>query len=110
MINEEIIVNNKLIAEFMDSITLDGNGNSKEDINSFKYHKSWDWLMPVVDKIENLGNCQIDISFEWCRICYKGGLFEIDTRNHIKANTKIEAVYFACIEFIKWYNDEQISK
>ena len=53
---------NKLIAEFM-GMTEDSNdksvmiqitpqGNEVVPIESMEYHKSWDWLMPVVDKIE----------------------------------------------------------
>jgi|21_taG_2_1085346.scaffolds.fasta_scaffold27580_6 hypothetical protein len=44
---------NKLIAEFMGvefmEASLDGN-----DFNP-QFHTSWDWLMPVVEKIESLG-------------------------------------------------------
>src|SRR4051812_9002764 len=61
---------NKLIAEFdgktpvsfLDKSTncvFEGwvwieNGKSKQ-ANYLKYHSSWDWLMPVVEKIEKLG-------------------------------------------------------
>jgi hypothetical protein len=53
--------NNIMIAEFMGYID---NGCSEEgflinpitkydeDIESLEYHSSWDWLMPVVEKIE----------------------------------------------------------
>ncbi len=36
--------NNKFIAKFMD-VELTGIG---------KYHESWDWLMPVIEKIDDL--------------------------------------------------------
>jgi len=55
--------NNKLIAEFM-GISIDGEFAYIEDegspleevipINKLNYHNSWDWLMPVVDKIEQV--------------------------------------------------------
>ena len=55
---------NKLIAEFM-GISIDGEfayiedeGNPLEEvmpINKLNYHTSWDWLMPVVQKI---GDCR----------------------------------------------------
>jgi len=49
--------NNKMIAEFMQSIEdglyLDGlyfyNGRYYD--TNMEFHKSWDWLMPVVDKM-----------------------------------------------------------
>ena len=59
-------MNNKLIAEFMgmkphhqDSgclIRVDDNGsNEVAPIEELAYHTSWDWLMPVVQKIYQLG-------------------------------------------------------
>jgi hypothetical protein len=50
---------NKLIAEFMGMTYGDPNDNSVMTqgsevipIESMEYHTSWDWLMPVVEKIE----------------------------------------------------------
>ena len=59
--------NNKLIAEFMgmklgDDHTNDNmyyddaeNLHPPTPINELKFNSSWDWLMPVVEKIESLG-------------------------------------------------------
>ena len=41
--------NNKLIAEFMD---LRSTGMSIYKESEYKYHESWDWLIPIVQKIE----------------------------------------------------------
>tara|TARA_R110000787_G_scaffold36651_5_gene93402 strand:+ start:3404 stop:3679 length:276 start_codon:yes stop_codon:yes gene_type:complete len=57
---------NKLIAEFMGMnygdpndnsvmIQMTPQGNEVVPINSMEYHSSWDWLMPVVEKIYQLG-------------------------------------------------------
>ncbi len=78
-----------------------------EEFMNIKLHSDWNWLMTVVEKIEGLGSCQIDISFNWCRIGYKDTKFNYDSRNHFKGLTKKEAVYLSCVEFIKWYNKEQ---
>jgi len=73
MSNQE---NNKLIAEFMGLIIRDKDGNlptssqqhklfveeewdklyfvSPYSPNGLDYHESWDWLMPVVEKIEQV--------------------------------------------------------
>lgn len=75
--------------------------------SKIKYHSDWNWLMKVVEKIEGLKHCQIDISLNWCRICYKDTLFNYDSRYFFKNLTKIEAVYNACVEFIKWYNQQE---
>jgi hypothetical protein len=77
------------------------------------FHLDWNWLMKVVDKIESLGY----ISNQDSRIC-EGSLkpiyyFRIFIKHYrgqnvgySKANTRIEAVYNAIIEFIKYYNNE----
>jgi len=44
--------NNKLIAEFMG--TSIGYGNDYYTDDKFPYKTSWDWLMPVVKKIDNM--------------------------------------------------------
>ena len=44
--------NNKLIAEFMGV----GKLHEAQSSNQWnQYHTSWDWLMPVIEKIENDG-------------------------------------------------------
>lgn len=92
--------NNKLIADFMsvEKSYVDNLGtqmyknplDKREDICGFKYHESWDWLMPVVSKcyeinIPNDSNLHGDISCE---------LLECD----------LEETYKAVVEFIDWYN------
>lgn len=97
------IENNKLIADFMNHPDL----GTKGDFSYLKYHTSWDWLMPVVEKIENI-LLSTDNSFNvtigcgiYCTIqdAY-GELIDINTCEP----TKIEATYKAVVEFIKWYN------
>jgi hypothetical protein len=111
--------NNKLIAEFMSlsyRTKKDYQGWYKDSsftdricsFDGLKFHSDWNWLMEVVEKIEDLKHCQIDISLNWCRIGYKDTLFNYDSRNHFKDITKIESVYNACVEFIKWYNENKI--
>lgn len=109
---DNIIENNKLIAEFMglelplkiteySSLICSMNGN---------YHKDCNWLIEVVEKIESL-DCVIDfkITIEYVeiiarmgkRIVFKNCIFDIDYRT-----TKREVIYNACVEFIKWYNKQ----
>lgn len=53
--------------------------------NCLKYHLSWDWIMKVVDKIQNdINEKKLNYTFI----------------NDIKLKTTYESV----IEFIKWYN------
>ena len=120
---------NKLIAEFMgfpkeadavddrtiayyvgESILWTDNTDNENEYDVFhpddmQFHKSWDWLMPVVEKIESLrdanGNAYrftIDMcnaQIEETNIEILGGRFKLDTTHK------------AVVEFIKTYNDEQ---
>ena len=66
-----------------------------------KFHKDWNWLMEVVEKIESLGY-RIEIVKHICRIYLSNKETIIISEN----TPKIEAVYIACVEFIKWYNNK----
>jgi hypothetical protein len=125
MTKKEILEGNRLIGGFMmkegcldspgghyscdkrqiSSITIDDICD-KEDFTMMKYHVSWDWLMPVVEKIERLnskfGN-SVEITRTTCVIKVKGKSFH-DCRFRTTGG-KIEAVHNTIVKFIKWYND-----
>lgn len=104
-------VNNALIAEFMglrfhkigwvDVCHIDGN----YECEKLKYHTSWDWLIPVVEKIEQQG-CIIEIWLslgKGCRIqkpITQGESYQAV----MESNSTIEAVWLTVIEYITWYN------
>ena len=121
----ETIEGNKLIAEFMgaecetddfDRVTneydLFGAG-LLPDISGFdpdakhfytpdqmKFHESWDWLMPVVEKIHNL------YDLEGC----PPEIYEIEEFLLIRdelCTGRIETSFHAVVEFIKWYNQNR---
>ena len=121
MENVNVIKGNKLIAEFMGwSQQLDvekrwygawfDQHKVRKAWSEFQGHEpllfneSWDWLMPVVEKIENFNDgCTLCIiEDERCHINTQTN-FEVDSVGY----TKIEAVYNAIIEFIKWYNQQE---
>jgi len=89
---------NKLIAEFMELYLIKGEkypfGHpiTKVNFKEARYHYSWDWLMPVVEKI-----------------LFKTG------DNHAQFDTmiisalsevNIKSVWQAVIQFITWYNQQ----
>jgi hypothetical protein len=84
---------NKLIAEFMgyDISTSLRDGvecveyadNNIRALSDTHYHTSWDWLMPVVEKIYSL-----DAHIDFFRVI------------------NFEATYKRVVEFIKEYNNE----
>ena len=55
-----------------------------------KYHTSWDWLMPVVEKIKDMG--------------YDQELDKID--NALACDLRIDRLYNEVVRFIK-YHDQQ---
>ncbi len=113
---QSTLENNKLIAEFMEfeishkinhvpSYLPNCMKNSEHlkinNPDNLPFHSNWDWLMQVVEKIESLGY-RIEIVKHICRIHLSDKEKIIISENI----PKIEAVYNACIEFIKWYNDK----
>ena len=129
---------NQLIADFMKLKKSDNNGvitykrrSSLVTLDNLKYHKSWNWLMEVVMKIENPlfatrnrnnMNFTVNILTDECEIYVYEFLDEVFYKKCISVN-KYEAVYLdgkiishrnggrkigktyeAVIKFIKWYN------
>ena len=128
---KNITENNKLIAEFMEyEIQKDPTerffGRYKSPTGvwhkeiDLAFHHDWNWLMEVVKNIEktkirethgqfneNEYEAIISISIEntFCQILSNGAfLNEIIS---INGESKIEAVYTACVEFVKWYNENK---
>lgn len=113
--------NNLLIFNF-----LNHNSTLKLE-NELQFHKSWDWLMPVIEKIENTNlskyhyqwtdennitnynfqTIDVDISKNTCAIYIDLQLDPprlIAGNYNTKYNTKLEACYNTIIEFINYYN------
>ena len=85
----------------------DSLGNLFEEL---LFDKDWNWLMAVVDKIEDM-----DFNFS---ITTREAV-ALMPRNHsaiyltniyrkVKP-TKMQATYKTCVEFIKWHNTQEIS-
>jgi hypothetical protein len=87
---------------------------------NYQYEKSWDLLMPVVEKIETpvvskgkmiWAAADVEILYKACRISYEPDEESGDTNEETKiqahGKTKHEAVYKAVYQFIKWYNNQQ---
>lgn len=117
---ENIIENNKLIAEFLNITLIEG--FNKETGGTFyyyndvemqdfvgmpEYHNSWNDLMPVVEKIESiideLNQCRFNVQIEQCFCCIVDNKTSEDICE-FDGDTKIEVVYTAVVEFIKFWN------
>jgi hypothetical protein len=124
---ETLITQNMLIAQFMEvkprlispdcyglnnmpfwSITGDTPDKVLKDASLLlKYHNDWNQLMEVVDKIENYNEFTSVLFYPNSCTIIKSREFPADDNYFeisIDSFTKIEAVYNACVEFIKWYN------
>ena len=76
-------------------------------IETFSYHNSWDWLMLVVEKVEEMG-FSVDIFMSACSVHKLSGETIVDIGGpEVKGQPKIKAVYKAMVEFIEWYNQNK---
>lgn len=133
MTKEEIIQNNKMIAEFMGyryyphpdkepgwrkekgHLKLSGYYLARSH-NGLKYHQSWGWIMPVVEKIESIyddhhGFFGVFISGNSCTIqgtninkaiAPDSAYGYVYYNNNVDEN-KFMATYKSVVDFIIWY-------
>ncbi len=88
------------------------------DGNELMFHISWDWLMPVVEKIENVEIIGDDNYFRDVFVIRKKGSCKV----YVQCNSELDSKYFvsyhhigdekentykAVVEFIKWYNENK---
>ena len=118
------MTNNKLIAQFMgfpqqsdvvddrttayyigDVIKATNENNQNEDNvfhpDDMMFDSSWDWLMPVIDKISGIKNWSINATLEWLSAS------EFNIQQESDGFYTMEDVYLAVVEFIKLTNLKQ---
>lgn len=107
MTQQEIIEGNKLIAEFM-GIKLDF-WNRRWFVSTYsnmKYHSSFDWLMEVVEKIEDTHMAHVCMFNKSCWIEFYG--VHNDPCKFSRADKDfITNVWNTCVAFIEWYNQDK---
>ena len=91
----------------VDYVDIDTYLESNKDL---QYHTSWDWLMPVVEKIEDIENKEISTNL------IKYHLYDVEIRQNVTTihGTNIEETsgdklfntYHAVVEFINQLNKE----
>lgn len=117
--------NNKIIAEFLDWTLCSYPTHMKSPFHGRNvwwspgttksfcciegeefFKNSWEWLMPVVEKIESL-DFVFQIHHNVVNI-FNGETKENGIYNEtFQGKTKIKTVYNACIEFINFYNKQK---
>ena len=92
---ENIIENNKLIAEFMEypkhKIDFVGKRLNFENSKHNTYHIDWNWLMKLIEKILN-----VSLELDSMEMYY----------NITDSIPDIVKTYGKSVEFIKWYNEQ----
>lgn len=104
MTTEQIKEGNRLLAEFMgwkitgtqfrnipDNYKDPNDSDNILSIDDFEYHSSWDWLMPVVQKIKAT-DTGLDV-------------YSLYVEDSLRT-ANIKEVYEAVIDFIKNYNEK----
>jgi hypothetical protein len=133
--------NNKIIAQFMGlaprlvspdvyeysdspfiSIRKDNPEKVMDGIVKYaKYNTDWNWLMPVVEKIQLIPSYDRDkfgtiVKIEGRNCSIKSGNYGLKDRDYSKniyfnanydGDTKIQAVYNACLAYINWHNQNR---
>ena len=129
---ENIIENNRLIAEFLDwefddlSETFEtpflklvepqafGDEQFSCKLQDFEleFHSDWNWLMKVVEKIHSMQSYGVLINPNGTYIqdeddkviCMTFKNEEVNGK--IISSSNIEATFNCCVEFVKWYNEQ----
>jgi len=70
-------------------------------MNDLPFNSSWDWLMPVVERIESI-DFVVAIRTNTVSICNNSGN-DLYFQNSV-CETKIKSLYEAIIKFINWHN------
>lgn len=114
----EILEGNKLIVEFMELKPVEWGGmysisqdhctcresTPEKALNGFasiaKYHNSWDWLMPVVEKIHSIFESEEDDIPPYIYQCEEFLLIRDEL-----CTGRLPESWKAVVEFIKWYNE-----
>lgn len=103
-----LVVGSGKCIEFGRSIKMGATRGRFFNYDELKYNESWDWLMPVVEKIESFPDTSIVFEVENLIIItvitnktpYQTKQFS----NRLENLSKIEAVYKVVIDFINWHN------
>lgn len=119
MTPQQIHEGNQLIAEFMGAeqsqfgdymVFKVGNPAfiGKIDHADIMYHIRWDWLMPVVEKIEDLrvdfGGTKVFIPINIAAHKIEVGHSYYYDFVEVEGRTKLQATWTAVVQFLQWYN------
>lgn len=103
--------NNRMIAEFMGAVEVRENNFKFPNlvglplqIGTIQYHSSWDWLIPVVEKISKTFG---EWDYEDERRLKAEEIFYMDNMFSEFLQNDINAVFGRVVQFIEWYNEQK---
>lgn len=106
---QEQVEGNKIIAEFMGvplkskQITFSNPQIEIEKDRMFRYHSSWDWIMPVIENIVLLEESEFNYDAE--------GMSQLRmSKLQFKAlsiTNSIDIIFNSVVAFCKWYNQNK---
>lgn len=82
-------------------------GKASWDAYSFEYHKSWDWLMPVVEKINSMRGYDVIIFKTSCHVNHEHTILFETSYETSKKGSLIMDVWQVIVDFIQWYNTQK---
>ena len=135
---QNILKGNKLIAEFMGGkffkdtemileikVLNPTTGNYISCADKLQYHSSWNWLMPVVEKIARCQTADEEVIYNGEDSYFDAyyprtfGMINSTTKEYMvrinrfplhQSKSLIEATWFAVVEFVESYNVQPIEK
>jgi hypothetical protein len=119
---EEILEGNKLIAQFMGDYFDTGlepsyyiRYNQEYKLEDSQFHSSWDWIMPVVDKINGMGKAYsfaifktyVSLTVEKGGKVFKDYSFAFSEYITTEQTGK-QAAFKLIVKFVKWENENKL--
>ncbi|HZW70277.1 MAG TPA: hypothetical protein VFF57_05350 [Hanamia sp.] len=108
----EKLVDGKVVNTYHHDILL-----AKGRFEYGSYYSSWDWLMPVVEKIESFhlyfyiethGSWIEYMGVEDPELPWLNAFWNQEINNDTnEGRTKLECTWLTCVQFIKWYNENK---
>lgn len=105
MTQQEILDGNRLIAMFMsdEPEVLEMDLRRAGTLEGMQYHSEWDWLMPVLDKLDkDERNPQLCVGYDYTIKLYTARLSSRNIVSVERGDTRIEAVYSAILAYLAY--------
>lgn len=100
---------NRMIAEFMGlgfQLHLIEDPKTGEYVDP-EFQTSWDWLMPVVEKIDTMDDYRFTVRMMWHYTEIHDNTEVLNIVDAGESGERLMNTYNAVCEFIEWYNENK---